>query len=235
MTQNCNHIWGAHAFGNSISQTQCLTCGMPQFVFTQNEERQKKIDTKLQQIPIRYRGASFDTFSTFDDAGQPCEGRDGALVEAMTYADEFPSNLKNGRCLVLSGETGLGKTHLSFAIFRALAANGFRVERRTISRMFDEIRATYRRQHSDERTTLQVMDSFVVPDLLILDEIGRQRGTEDERGLTDRILDERYEAMRPTLLISNLDKNGIIDYIGDTRWRRIAEGGGSFVKFNWEK
>ncbi len=71
-------------------------------------------------------------------------------------------------------------------------------------------------------------------DLLIIDEVGSQFGSDTEKLFIFEIIDGRYQEMKPTILISNLDINGIKESIGERCVDRLREGGGSMIAFNWE-
>lgn len=62
------------------------------------------------------------------------------------------------------------------------------------------------------RTEAQALRDLVDPDLLILDEVGVQFGSDTEKLILFEIINGRYEASRPTIVISNL---------AAPRWRNI--------------
>ncbi|MNL75123.1 DNA replication protein DnaC [compost metagenome] len=70
--------------------------------------------------------------------------------------------------------------------------------------------------------------------MLVLDEIGVQHGTDTERMLMFSILNERYNQMKPTILISNLAREPLEKYLGERAFDRMREGGGRMVVFDWE-
>jgi DNA replication protein DnaC len=94
------------------------------------------------------------------------------------------------------------------------------------------IRESYR---SESRLTeRESIRRFAAPDLLILDEVGQQRGTDDERVLMTDLVNARYEAVRPMIVISNLNVDGVRSYLGDRAFDRLREGGGRAVQCEWE-
>ena len=54
---------------------------------------------------------------------------------------------------------------------------------------------------------------FESPDLLILDEVGVQNVTEFERTVMLELINSRYEAMKPTIVISNRGKVELPTYM----------------------
>jgi DNA replication protein DnaC len=81
---------------------------------------------------------------------------------------------------------------------------------------------------------LQAVANLVEPDLLILDEVGQQYGSEAERQILFDVLNKRYEARRPCILLSNLDMKDVIAFLGERVVDRLAEDGAAFVAFKWE-
>ena len=71
-------------------------------------------------------------------------------------------------------------------------------------------------------------------ELLVLDEIGVQFGSDAEKLIMFDIINERYEAMRPTILISNLALSGLSEFVGDRIVDRMKENGGKLMVFDWE-
>ena len=71
-------------------------------------------------------------------------------------------------------------------------------------------------------------------DLLLIDELGAQGGTEFERQSLHQIIDTRYRNMRPTIVTSNLPSGKLSAYIGDRALDRLRENGGQAITFDWE-
>ena len=69
--------------------------------------------------------------------------------------------------------------------------------------MIRTVRETYGRDST--RTERQVIAEYARPDLLILDEVGHQHGSDAERLTLFDVINARYEQCRPTLLITNLE------------------------------
>ena len=73
---------------------------------------------------------------------------------------------------------------------------------------------------------------FIRPDLLILDEVGVQFGSETEKMILFEIINGRYEQLKPTIVISNL-ADALTDYLGERVVDRLREGGGRMLIFDW--
>lgn len=161
--------------------------------------KQEKIiaNFKSALIPPRFQEYNFDNFIENDD-------RDKINKKAMfDYAINFDNNLKNGSSIILSGTIGTGKTHLSCAVANYIIKNLNKTALflNTID-AFGKIKATYSKK--SEITEIDALNQFIDVDLLILDEFGVQYGTEAEKMILFRIINKRYENLKPTILITNL-------------------------------
>ena len=177
-------------------------------------------------VPIRFQEASFDAYQPGNDQARKI------LATMREYAGNFEQHRKRGISLILCGGPGTGKTHLSCAVLRALAhEQGITGKYSTAYRAVQEVRESYRDRTVSE---IQAMDAFIQPDLLVLDEIGVQYGTDSEHLILFNILNGRYEALKPTIVISNLPVDGVIKYLDARIYDRLRENGGGVLAFDWE-
>jgi DNA replication protein DnaC len=161
------------------------------------------------------------------------EGQRRALSFAETYADNFDDALATGRSAVFIGKPGTGKTHLAIGIgLRIMHRDGRSVLFSTVMRTIRRVRNTWVRNAEESET--EAIAVFTRPDLLILDEVGIQYGSEAEKLLIFDVINERYESRRPTLLLSNLDLAGVRAYLDERVYDRLREDGGEVVVFDWE-
>lgn len=165
---------------------------------------------------------------TFADYRVDTEDHAVAIHEAM----EFTQRIKNGGNgnLILSGRVGTGKTMLASAMVNELMPQK-KCRLSTLSGLVRELKDCWNKGASMSESTLLKQLSEL--DLLIIDEVGQQRGTETEILLIFEIIDGRYQNMLPTVLISNLDRTGIREAIGDRAFDRLRQDGGKVVAFNW--
>ncbi|WP_458736956.1 ATP-binding protein [Pseudomonas chlororaphis] len=180
-------------------------------------------------IPKRFVGKTFSGYIA-DTAEQQ-----KALKTCARYAAEFKQIAEAGRCLLLLGKPGTGKTHLSVAIANEIMAKSSATAvYRTIGSVLQAIRATY--DHTSEQSESQILSSLIGPSLLILDEIGVSKEKPSDFELTTlfSIINGRYEELRPTVIVSNLDARALATAIGDRCADRLREGGVIVVPFEWE-
>lgn len=189
----------------------------------------ERLNTKLigSGITPRFRSCTLDTFLTNAETDKV-----RALSACTAYVEDFEPNYRVGRSLILAGGVGTGKTHLAAgmaqAVIRNHGVNALVVPVAEIVRVAKGAMAkgaTY--------TERDVVDELAAADLLVIDEVGAQRGSEYELGLIHEVIDRRYQFVYPTVVVSNLLVDALKDYIGERAIDRLRQGGGKAVGFTW--
>lgn len=177
-------------------------------------------------VPPRFRDRTFESFRPADEKQQR------ALDIAESYAEGFREMfLPQGISLMFCGHPGTGKTHLACAVLNRIVPEGLYGLYVTVPDALRRVKDTWGRASTElER---EVIQKFVRPDLLVLDEVGVQFGSEAEKLILFEIINGRYERVKPTLVVSNLDRAGVTANLGDRCVDRLREGGGQFVAFDW--
>jgi DNA replication protein DnaC len=129
--------------------------------------------------------------------------------------------------VVLYGKRGNGKTRMAAELSLLGGSSCYR----TAMRFFLEVRSSFRKDST--RSEMDILDELTQPALLVLDEIQERGETAFEDRLLTHIIDARYAAMRPTVLIANLTKAELTDSLGPSIVDRARENGKS-IEFNWE-
>lgn len=156
-----------------------------------------------------------------------------ALSFAERYAADLEKVLDTGRSAIFLGKPGAGKSHLACAIGQvAIREHQASVLFITVLRAMRSIKDTWVK--GSEISESQAIDALVAPRLLILDEVGVQFGSDFEKNTLFDVLNERYERRRPTIFLSNLNKEEIILFLGERVMDRIREDGGKIIPFTWE-
>ncbi len=194
-----------------------------------DQANKDQINKELQksEIPKRYQPLTMDDFNPSVDTDAYY-----AIKVARKYLDKFSERKKMGGSLVFCGKPGTGKTHLACSIGMVLLGQGYRVRYKNIFNLMADIKATYAKK--SEKTEAGVINSYIGLDLLIIDEVGVQYGSDAEKILFYQIINGRYEEVKPTILISNLPENELTEFIGERCIDRMREGGGAVVPFTWD-
>lgn len=238
------YIANLYSFGGRQHESPCPACFDLQIKKAQEEERERiaeerknaKIAAKQRQleektgaarIPKRFQNKTFADYI----AETPQQQR--ALEACRDYAHNFSDNLAAGRCLILSGNVGTGKTHLAAAIADYIVRETeYTAVFRSLHSILQAIKSTY---GSDAQNTEgEVLQLFTSPDLLIIDEVGATKSSEFELATIFAIINTRYEDNLPTVVITNLEAAELKNAIGDRCTDRLREGGGRAIAFTWE-
>lgn len=178
-------------------------------------------------IPPRFAEKRFDSFRRHT----------GGAIEparaAEAYADDYPTVRRDGRCLILCGAPGTGKTHLACAILnRVFDQHGAEVRYMSFAAAVRSVKETY--SPAATLTEQQAINALVAPDMLVLDEVGVQFGTEAEKIIGFEIINARYEALKPTIVVSNLAIANLETCLGERVLDRLRENGGEYLAFKGE-
>ena len=173
-------------------------------------------------IPARFSGCSFDNYRA------DSEGQKKALAQCRFYASNFRQYRATGTGLILRGNPGTSKNHLITAIAAELMRDGYSVLRMKAQ---DYLDAYWSTEFSDRGNWLRRIAEI---DLLILDELGRNAQTKGAEDAFFRLLDARYETVRPTAILSNLDKDGFPAALGEAAYDRLKQGDGKLINFSWD-
>ena len=155
----------------------------------------------------------------------PREGKEWLATETRLKA-----KIGSGFIIALCGGRGVGKTQLAESLARESASQNRSSRYITAMEFFLEIKASFRPDSTV--TEKQVIEEFIRPKLLIIDETQERGETKWEDGLLTHLIDRRYRQERDTLLISNQTKEAFAESIGPSIASRIIETGG-IVLCNW--
>lgn len=197
----------------------------------QKQAHMARIDERMgySRIPPRYQHKTVKAYQV--DVTNVQQIRN---VEAVKdYAYEFTRGKHSGRNLAMLGNAGTGKTHLACAIGNHVIRNcGGQARFSSVA----EINRLVREAKSFNSTVSEseVIEALAAYDLLIIDEVGVQSGTEAESRALFDVFNERYQNLKPTILISNLNAEDFVAAVGNRIADRIKEDGGEFLFFNWE-
>lgn len=203
------------------------------------EKQQREFEKRQQRINQLAGVAGIPRFfakKNFDAYVANSERERDAKAWFYEFAEELKHKRDTGRFLVGFGTTGTGKTHL--AIATALHV----IESRTVLYLCagDVIRAIRETWHkASEKTETQVINELVAVDLLVIDEIGVQFGTESEQNQLFEIVNKRILAEKNTILLTNLrltskkhDEKTLESLLGARVFDRLKEVADS-VCFDW--
>ncbi|RZN74054.1 ATP-binding protein [Avibacterium paragallinarum] len=221
--------------GGIESKTQCPECLKEKILKLEADKARQEQTEREHNINVlkmtsgiakRFEQACFSNY-------QETEYNRKAKRFCEAYATKWVDRKSVGGGLILCGKPGTGKNHLASAIaHHIIEQHQDEVLITTALRIIRKVKSTWDKNSS--LTENEVMEIYTDKDLLIIDEVGIQFGSESEKIILFEIINERYEQMKPTILISNLSEDELSRYVGERIIDRMREGKGAVINFDWE-
>jgi DNA replication protein DnaC len=212
-----DHIWRYRLHNESNWRTyrateQCRECDDSDVVKKFLETREQKIKEELIErywfIPTDLENAGFKTYQQTNSITTK------ALNEAVAYVRDFKNSKPEDRFnLLMMGNPGTGKTHLSVAIAKNLRESGFVVGFVTTGKLLAMIKETY--QQGAERSENNILKDISKFDLLVLDDLGAE-GASDNQWAQGRLFDIINNRLgKPTVYTTNFNDLTISQAVGE--------------------
>lgn len=190
---------------------------------------------ELGGVPLRYLECSFESFS-------PRPGTQKAVEAARQVVERERDGL------VLCGPAGGGKTHLAVAMLRetvrrwldewptavqelerggqtyAVTRPELAVRLVSVPAFLDQLRSRIRFADAEDP-----LPGLIRADLVVLDDLGREKVTDWASERLYVLVNERYNARRPTVVTSNFMPDVLADRGYDAIVSRLAEGARAVV------
>lgn len=150
------------------------------FTMFQKAEKLKESSKLNSRFSLR----TFDNFSAYNDVT-----KNGKEV-AIKYTKGLKKHLKNCTNLLIegAGKVGTGKTHLACAVAHEAMNNGIPAKFINVTSMLAEIREHFR------------IEEYSEIELLVVDDLGKEKPSEWVFETLYSIINKRYENMRPTII-----------------------------------
>jgi DNA replication protein DnaC len=191
--------------------------------------KQAIIDDALKSVPPRFLG------KTFADYHIDCPLQAEVKKILMKYAETFPDRFAEGTSLIFTGKIGTGKTLFAYILYQLLIKKGHRVEFQT---SLSFLRLLQEKQFESFHAFENHLQFYKELPFLIIDEATEGCGkgaypADWERNIFRMLIDIRYQAKRPTLIITNRDKKELTARLGGPTIDRLSENGITLA-FNWQ-
>lgn len=128
---------------------------------------------------------------------KPAPGTDVMLEAARDFAAHIDVH-----CLVLTGPVGVGKSHMLEAICRARLDQGRTARYELVSSFLDRLRTTYSDTNRQEDVS-ELLAWYERRDVLALDDLGLEKGTEWAIEKLVTVVDERLRNQRDLVVATN--------------------------------
>lgn len=131
------------------------------------------------------------------------------------YAENFTTDSPS---VLMSGKTGLGKTHLSLSIAKLVIARGYGVVYQSAQTMFSRLeKERFSRDGSGE----PCLENLLGCDLLIVDDLGAEFATSFTVAAVGNLVNARLVEHRPTIINTNCDENDLMRLYGERTASRL--------------
>lgn len=182
----------------------------------QNERREKaeKLFDKS-KMGARFKTRSFENFKVDSQNAK-------AFETVKRYSDNFKKHADQGIGFMLSGSYGTGKTHLAAALAIDLINKGIPVIFGTLISLLGKIRQTYSESWKQE-DELEILEAYSTVDLLIIDDLGKERVSEWSLEKLFSIVNTRYENNLPIVITTNYNIDTLIDKLTINKNSDVAE------------
>lgn len=157
----------------------------------------------------------------FDDYLPQNPSQESALTLCRRFVAGWEKAKAGGFGLTLAGGCGTGKTHLANAIIKALLTS-HKIQKAKYVRVGEiirDVRSAWggRSEYTEEETIRKYVDL----DLLVIDEVGVQAGSENERHILFSVIDRRIAYNRPIICLTNLSSHDLEAILGERLMDRL--------------
>jgi DNA replication protein DnaC len=160
------------------------------------EEIAQRQQTRVQRIT---RHAGFPFLKTIDDFNFTYQSTLRLQMLGSALAPDF---VTEGRCLILYGKTGRGKTHLAVAIAYRAVQNGFDALCTTAAALIDDLSSASR-----EGRLREALLTYTHPHVLVVDEVGYLAYGNDAANVLFHVVNERHLRRRSMIFTTNKGTN----------------------------
>lgn len=176
----------------------------------QFEEEQRNIDRlrRLSLMDTRLQGVRFANY-------QVTEENRKAFGIARKYVENFDTMFSKGQGVLFWGDVGTGKSYTAAAIANELLTKLQSVIMTSFIKLLDEMGGA----DSDDSLYISRLNQAR---LLIIDDLGAERGTDYALEKVYNIIDSRYRSGRPIILTTNLELTQMKNCT-DIRYNRIYD------------
>ena len=148
--------------------------------------------------------------------------RDKATGPWAVAYQKLKTEMFSGSLIVLLGKRGTGKTQLAVDLVADMCELGGESKYLKVMDLFREIRSCYRPDGPDEVKTIAKLCQYRT---LVIDEAHERSDSEWENRTLTNIIDRRYDAMRSTILVSNMTREAFAAAVGPSIVSRTHESG----------
>lgn len=155
-------------------------------------------NSKMSKRNLNYK---FDNFETNNSNKK-------VFDNLKNYSEKLVNGIEK-KGLILAGNNGVGKTHLASSIANKLIENGIPVIYGTLINLLAELRNSYDTENNISE--MEIIKLYENVDLLIIDDLGKEKPSEWGLEKLFTIINSRYENNLPVIITTNYNQNTLLE------------------------
>lgn len=142
-----------------------------------------------------------------------------AVKVAKDYTDKSIEKMQS-EGLIITGESGLGKTHLAASIANKLIENDKIVLMGRLTMLLDMIKETFRDNTKSENELIELYSNV---DMIIIDDLGTEKISQWALEKLYTIIQNRNENRLPIIITTRFDKHGLIERFSQSQDEQLVD------------
>ncbi len=176
-------------------------------------EEEKKLElmqefSKMVEKIIKNSKMSKRNLSYKFDNFEPNNSNRKVFNNLKNYSEKLLKGIEK-KGLILVGNNGVGKTHLACSIANKLIENGIPVIYGTLINLLAELRNSY--DTDNNISEMEIIKLYENVDLLIIDDLGKEKPSEWGLEKLFTIINSRYENNLPVIITTNYNQNALVE------------------------
>ena len=167
------------------------------------QEFANKVDKIIKNSKMSKRNLNYK-FDNFE-----VNSNNKKVYQSLKDYSEKLANSVERKGLILVGNNGVGKTHLACSIANELIKNGIPIIYGTLINLLAELKNTY--DVDNNISEMKIIKLYEKVDLLIIDDLGKEKPSEWGLEKLFTIINSRYENNLPVIITTNYDQNSLIN------------------------
>ena len=167
------------------------------------QEFANKVDKIIKNSKMSNRNLNYK-FENFE-----VNSNNKKVYQSLKEYSEKLANSVERKGLILVGNNGVGKTHLACSIANELIKNGIPIIYGTLINLLAELKNTY--DVYNNISEMKIIKLYEKVDLLIIDDLGKEKPSEWGLEKLFTIINTRYENNSPVIITTNYDQNSLIN------------------------
>lgn len=167
------------------------------------QEFSKRVERIIKNSKMSKRNLSYK-FDNFE----PNNSNRKVFNNLKNYSEKLVKGIEK-KGLILVGNNGVGKTHLACSIANKLIENGTPVIYGTLINLLVELRNSY--DTDNNISEMEIIKLYENVDLLIIDDLGKEKPSEWGLEKLFTIINSRYENNLPVIITTNYNQNSLVE------------------------